>query len=130
MRLDLLRARHPDGGRLLAASHGNLISLILQAFEPGVGFDFHLAKPAETELLLRLVADAAVRPQTSMSGDLVTGNHELDGHHVSTLLSASRTSPEDTDRPPPPTSRFGSSRLAAARRAPSRLGWQASWWRR
>ena len=43
--LDLLRARHPDGGRLLAASHGNLISLILQALEPGVGFDFHLAMP-------------------------------------------------------------------------------------
>lgn len=44
--LDLLRARHPDGGRLLAGSHGNLISLILQAFEPAVGFDFHLRMPA------------------------------------------------------------------------------------
>ena len=43
--LDLLRARHPDGGRLLVASHGNLISLILQALEPGVGCDFHLAMP-------------------------------------------------------------------------------------
>jgi 2,3-bisphosphoglycerate-dependent phosphoglycerate mutase len=43
--LDLLRARHPDGGRLLVASHGNLISLILQALEPEVGFEFHLAMP-------------------------------------------------------------------------------------
>jgi 2,3-bisphosphoglycerate-dependent phosphoglycerate mutase len=43
--LDLLRVRHPDGGRLLCASHGNLISLILQAFEPGVDVDFHLAMP-------------------------------------------------------------------------------------
>ena len=43
--LDLLRARHADGGRLLVGSHGNLISLILQAFEPGVGLDFHLAMP-------------------------------------------------------------------------------------
>lgn len=43
--LDLLRARHPDGGRLLVASHGNLISLILQALEPAVGFEFHLAMP-------------------------------------------------------------------------------------
>jgi 2,3-bisphosphoglycerate-dependent phosphoglycerate mutase len=43
--LDLLRARHADGGRLLIGSHGNLISLILQAFEPGVDHDFHLAMP-------------------------------------------------------------------------------------
>ena len=43
--LDLLRARHPDGGRLVVGSHGNLISLILQALEPGVGFDFHMAMP-------------------------------------------------------------------------------------
>ncbi len=43
--LDLLRVRYPDGGRLLVASHGNLISLILQALEPDVGFEFHLAMP-------------------------------------------------------------------------------------
>jgi 2,3-bisphosphoglycerate-dependent phosphoglycerate mutase len=43
--LDLLRVHHPDGGRLLVASHGNLIALILQALEPGVDFDFHLAMP-------------------------------------------------------------------------------------
>lgn len=43
--LDLFRAHYPDGGRLLVASHGNLISLILQAMEPEVGFDFHLAMP-------------------------------------------------------------------------------------
>ncbi len=43
--LDLLRSRHPDGGRLLVASHGNLISLILQALEPGVDFRFHLGMP-------------------------------------------------------------------------------------
>jgi 2,3-bisphosphoglycerate-dependent phosphoglycerate mutase len=43
--LDLLRVRHPDGGRLLVASHGNLIALILQALEPAVGFDFHQAMP-------------------------------------------------------------------------------------
>ncbi len=43
--LDLLRVRHPDGGRLLLGSHGNLISLVLQALEPGVDADFHLAMP-------------------------------------------------------------------------------------
>jgi len=43
--LDLLRARHAEGGRLLVGSHGNLISLILQAFEPGVDHAFHLAMP-------------------------------------------------------------------------------------
>ena len=43
--LDLLRVRHPDGGRLVVGSHGNLISLILQALEPGVGFEFHMAMP-------------------------------------------------------------------------------------
>ena len=43
--LDLLRVRHPDGGRVLVASHGNLISLILRALEPDVGFDFHQAMP-------------------------------------------------------------------------------------
>jgi 2,3-bisphosphoglycerate-dependent phosphoglycerate mutase len=43
--LNLLRVRHPDGGRLLVGSHGNLISLILHALEPTVGFDFHLAMP-------------------------------------------------------------------------------------
>ena len=43
--LDLLRARHADGGRLLVGSHGNLISLILQAFEPEVDHDFHMAMP-------------------------------------------------------------------------------------
>jgi 2,3-bisphosphoglycerate-dependent phosphoglycerate mutase len=43
--LDLLRSRHPDGGRLLLGSHGNLISLILQALEPGVDFGFHMAMP-------------------------------------------------------------------------------------
>jgi 2,3-bisphosphoglycerate-dependent phosphoglycerate mutase len=43
--LDLLRARHALGGRLLVGSHGNLISLILQALEPGVDHAFHLAMP-------------------------------------------------------------------------------------
>lgn len=43
--LDLLRVRHPDGGRLIVASHGNLITLILRALEPAVGFDFHQAMP-------------------------------------------------------------------------------------
>src|ERR687892_10552 len=43
--LDLLRARHADGGRLLVGSHGNLISLILQVFEPGGDHAFHLAMP-------------------------------------------------------------------------------------
>jgi 2,3-bisphosphoglycerate-dependent phosphoglycerate mutase len=43
--LDLLRVRHPDGGRLLLGSHGNLISLILHTLEPGVDADFHLAMP-------------------------------------------------------------------------------------
>ena len=43
--LDLLRARHKDGGRLLVGSHGNLISLILQSLEPGVDHAFHVAMP-------------------------------------------------------------------------------------
>jgi 2,3-bisphosphoglycerate-dependent phosphoglycerate mutase len=43
--LDLLRVRHPDGGRVAAGSHGNLISLILQAFEPAVDLVFHEAMP-------------------------------------------------------------------------------------
>ena len=43
--LDLLRSRHPDGGRLVLASHGNLISLVLQALEPDVDFEFHMAMP-------------------------------------------------------------------------------------
>jgi 2,3-bisphosphoglycerate-dependent phosphoglycerate mutase len=43
--LDLLRSRHPDGGRLVLGSHGNLISLILQALEPAVDFAFHMAMP-------------------------------------------------------------------------------------
>jgi 2,3-bisphosphoglycerate-dependent phosphoglycerate mutase len=43
--LDLLRARHADGGRLLVGSHGNLISLILQSMQPGVDHDFHQAMP-------------------------------------------------------------------------------------
>jgi 2,3-bisphosphoglycerate-dependent phosphoglycerate mutase len=43
--LDLLRARHAFGGRLLVGSHGNLISLILQALEPSVDHAFHLAMP-------------------------------------------------------------------------------------
>lgn len=44
--LDLLRTRHPDGGRLVLGSHGNLISLILHALEPEVGFDFNMAMPS------------------------------------------------------------------------------------
>jgi 2,3-bisphosphoglycerate-dependent phosphoglycerate mutase len=43
--LDLLRSRHIAGGRIVVASHGNLISLVLQALEPGVDFAFHLAMP-------------------------------------------------------------------------------------
>jgi 2,3-bisphosphoglycerate-dependent phosphoglycerate mutase len=43
--LDLLRARHAFGGRLLVGSHGNLISLMLQALEPGVDHAFHVAMP-------------------------------------------------------------------------------------
>ena len=53
--LDLLRARHPDGGRLIVSSHGNLISLVLQALEPGVGFAFHMAMP--TPAVYRLTHD-------------------------------------------------------------------------
>lgn len=43
--LDLLRVRHPDGGRLLLGSHGNLIGLILHALEPGVDIAFVEAMP-------------------------------------------------------------------------------------
>ena len=53
--LDLLRSRHPDGGRLVLGSHGNLISLILQALEPGIGYDFHMAMPMPA--LYRLTHD-------------------------------------------------------------------------
>jgi len=53
--LDLLRSRHPDGGRLVVGSHGNLISLILQALEPGVDFAFHMAMP--TPAIYRLTHD-------------------------------------------------------------------------
>jgi 2,3-bisphosphoglycerate-dependent phosphoglycerate mutase len=55
--LDLLRSRHPDGGRLVLGSHGNLISLILQVLEPRVGVDFHLAMPMPA--IYRLTHDGA-----------------------------------------------------------------------
>lgn len=53
--LDLLRSRHPDGGRLVLGSHGNLISLILHALEPAVDFAFHMAMPMPA--LYRLTHD-------------------------------------------------------------------------
>jgi 2,3-bisphosphoglycerate-dependent phosphoglycerate mutase len=53
--LDLLRMRHPDGGRLVIGSHGNLISLLLQALEPEVDCAFHLAMP--TPAVYRLTHD-------------------------------------------------------------------------
>jgi len=53
--LDLLRSRHPDGGRLVVGSHGNLISLILHALEPEVDFAFHMAMP--TPAVYRLTHD-------------------------------------------------------------------------
>ncbi len=53
--LDLLRTRHADGGRIVLGSHGNLISLILQALQPEVGYDFHMAMP--TPALYRLTHD-------------------------------------------------------------------------
>jgi 2,3-bisphosphoglycerate-dependent phosphoglycerate mutase len=53
--LDLLRSRHPDGGRLVLGSHGNLISLILHALEPDVDFAFHMAMP--TPAIYRLTHD-------------------------------------------------------------------------
>jgi 2,3-bisphosphoglycerate-dependent phosphoglycerate mutase len=53
--LDLLRSRHPDGGRIVLGSHGNLIGLILQALEPEVDFAFHMAMP--NPALYRLTHD-------------------------------------------------------------------------
>jgi 2,3-bisphosphoglycerate-dependent phosphoglycerate mutase len=53
--LDLLRSRHPDGGRLVLGSHGNLIALILHALEPEVDFAFHMAMP--TPAVYRLTHD-------------------------------------------------------------------------
>ena len=53
--LDLMRSRHPDGGRIVLGSHGNLISLILQALEPGVDSAFHIAMP--TPAVYRLTHD-------------------------------------------------------------------------
>ena len=55
--LDLLRTRHASGGRLVLGSHGNLISLVLQHLEPGIGVDFHLAMPMPA--LYRLTHDGA-----------------------------------------------------------------------
>ena len=55
--LDLLRSRHPDGGRLVLGSHGNLIGLVLQALEPAVDFAFHMAMP--TPAVYRLTHDGA-----------------------------------------------------------------------
>lgn len=55
--LDLVRNRHPDGGRVVIGSHGNLISLMLQALEPDVGFDFHMAMPMPA--VYRLTHDGA-----------------------------------------------------------------------
>ena len=45
----------PTAGRLVVGSHGNLISLILQALEPGIGYDFHMAMPMPA--LYRLTHD-------------------------------------------------------------------------
>ena len=53
--LDLLRTRHADGGRIVLGSHGNLISLILQALQPEVGYAFHMAMPMPA--LYRLTHD-------------------------------------------------------------------------
>lgn len=53
--LDLLRTRHADGGRIVLGSHGNLISLILQALQPEVGYEFHMAMPMPA--LYRLTHD-------------------------------------------------------------------------
>ena len=53
--LDLLRTRHADGGRIVLGSHGNLISLILQALQPEVGYDFNMAMPMPA--LYRLTHD-------------------------------------------------------------------------
>ena len=53
--LDLLRTRHADGGRIVLGSHGNLISLILQALQLEVGYDFHMAMPMPA--LYRLTHD-------------------------------------------------------------------------
>lgn len=53
--LDLLRTRHANGGRIVLGSHGNLISLILQALQPEVGYDFHMAMPMPA--LYRLTHD-------------------------------------------------------------------------
>ena len=39
----------------MVGSHGNLISLILQALEPGIGYDFHMAMPMPA--LYRLTHD-------------------------------------------------------------------------
>jgi 2,3-bisphosphoglycerate-dependent phosphoglycerate mutase len=43
--LDLLRARHLNGGRILVASHSALITLILRALGPDVGYAFWEAMP-------------------------------------------------------------------------------------
>ncbi|MGI8929886.1 MAG: histidine phosphatase family protein [Candidatus Limnocylindria bacterium] len=53
--LDLMRSRHPDGGRIVLGSHGNLISLMLQALEPEVDSAFHITMP--TPAVYRLTHD-------------------------------------------------------------------------
>ena len=72
--LDLLRSRHPDGGRLVLGSHGNLISLILQALEPGVDFAFHMAMP--TPALYHLSHDGLRWRVMGGHGFAASGNPE------------------------------------------------------
>jgi len=43
--LEVIRARHRDGGTVMVGGHGNLIGLTLHAFEPGVDFAFWAAIP-------------------------------------------------------------------------------------
>lgn len=48
-----IRARHAAGGRVIAGSHGNLISLLLQRFDPRIGLGSHLAMPMPAVYCLR-----------------------------------------------------------------------------
>ena len=99
--LDLLRARHPDGGRLIVGSHGNLISLMLQALEPGVGFAFHMAMP--NPAVYRLTHDG--RRWLVMGGHGFSRSKAADGALVRDVAgdASSRVSRRRLSRNSPPS---------------------------
>ncbi len=55
------------------------------------GFDYHVAKPANVERILALVADGACAPAGGLVPEAIeTGHHEVDAQHASILAEAAR----------------------------------------